>query len=57
LRIAKPQEYRLAASVIDFESYLKAQKKRNVRQIMSYTQGSLAMLEKPVGAPVATQQL
>jgi hypothetical protein len=43
--IANPQDYVLADTVADFESYLKAQKKRNVRQIMCYAQKYHTVLE------------
>src|SRR3712207_4797822 len=47
--IANPQEHFLAA---DFESYLRAQNKRNIKQIMSYAQRYHGVLETGDATPV-----
>lgn len=54
--IANPQECLLAATVADFESYLKAQKKRNVRQIMCYAQRYHSVLETRDATPLVNLQ-
>jgi hypothetical protein len=54
--IANPQEYRLTANVVDFQSFLKAQKKRNVRQIMSYAQRYHSVLETGDATPLVSLQ-